>query len=73
MQRGIAHSSDRSSNNTVVTDDGAAAAIYPRRLEDWENQPSESTRTEFLDRLAWWQWSANESRSMWNWLLAQLG
>ena len=57
----------------VVTDDGAAAAIYPRRLEDWENQPSESTRTEFLDRLAWWQWSANESRSMWNWLLAQLG
>lgn len=53
----------------VVCDDGAAAAIYPQRLEDYENQPSLSVRTEFLHRLAWWQWSIDEIRKgeLWRW------
>jgi hypothetical protein len=54
----------------VVCDDGAAAAIYPQRLEDAERQPSFEQRTEFLHRLAWWQWSVAECRSgaFWGWM-----
>lgn len=58
----------------VVCDDGAAAAIYPSRLEDEANQPSRATRAEFLRRLAWWQWSTNEMESgaIWPWLTGVL-
>lgn len=52
----------------VVCDDGAAAAIYPQRLEEYWNQPSYELRQEFLHRLAYWQWSANEAPKFWNWL-----
>jgi hypothetical protein len=54
----------------VVCDDGAAAAIYPQRLEDWQDQPSADTRIEFLHRLAYWQWSEQECRSgaFWDWM-----
>jgi hypothetical protein len=54
----------------VVCDDGAAAAIYPQRLEDREDQPSLATRQEFLRRLAWWQWSTYEARGglVWPWI-----
>ena len=54
----------------VVCEDGAAAAIYPQRLADAEAQPSFDQRTEFLHRLAWWQWSAAECRSgaFWGWM-----
>lgn len=54
----------------VVCDDGAAAAIYPQRLEDADQQPSVRTRREFLHRLAWWQWSTEEVREplFWEWL-----
>ncbi len=57
----------------VVCDDGAAAAIYPRGWD--EPQPSLGTRTEFLHRLAWWQWSPAEceTRQFWDWLKGQLG
>lgn len=58
----------------VVCEDGAAAAIYPSRLLDKENQPSEAKRHEFLQRLAYWQWSESEIRKgeMWPWLIRQL-
>lgn len=52
----------------VVCDDGAAAAIYPRQLSDFRNQPSYDTRVQFLQRLAWWQWSAGEAGKFWMWL-----
>lgn len=54
----------------VVCDDGAAAAIYPHRLEDAALQPSYGLRAEFLRRLAWWQWSPDEARKgeVWPWL-----
>lgn len=54
----------------VVCDDGAAAAIYPSRLEDRAEQPSAERRLEFLHRLAWWQWSTREMESgqAWEWL-----
>lgn len=55
----------------VVCDDGAAAAIYPARLEDWQNQPTEDVRESFLYRLAWWQWSPDECESgqFWRWIM----
>jgi hypothetical protein len=58
----------------VVCDDGAGAAIYPRRLEDWERQPTFSAREEFLQRLAWWQWSIKDMQAgtFWPWLEGKL-
>lgn len=58
----------------AVCEDGAAAAIYPSRLEDAAKQPSEAKRIEFLQRLAWWQWSESEIRNgdIWPWLVKQL-
>lgn len=54
----------------VVCDDGAASAIYPNDLEQWEAQPSIDRRAEFLHRLAWWQWSMTEAKTpkFWEWL-----
>jgi hypothetical protein len=52
----------------VVCDDGAAAAIYPSQLSDKDNQPDELTRLEFLHRLAWWQYSADEPELIWKWI-----
>lgn len=57
----------------VVCEDGAAAAIYPSRLEDWERQPKRVVRREFLHRLAWWQWSPSEAKQFWSWLQGVLG
>lgn len=54
----------------VVCDDGAAACIYPQRLQDYQNQPDINRRTEFLRRLAYWQWSINESNQFWDWLFS---
>lgn len=58
----------------VVCEDGAAASIYPSRLEDEANQPSIERRAEFLRRLAWWQWSTDEmtSGAIWPWLIGIL-
>jgi hypothetical protein len=58
----------------VVCDDGAAAAIYPKLLADYQNQPDALTRLEFLQRLAWWQWTPTEIESgeAWKWLVWQL-
>lgn len=58
----------------VVCEDGAAASIYPSRLQDAANQPSAARRLSFLRRLAWWQWSAGEvgRGDHWPWLLEQL-
>lgn len=58
----------------VLCDDGAAAAIYPSKLQDEDKQPSAATRAEFLHRLAWWQWSESEieSGTVWPWLIGQL-
>jgi hypothetical protein len=52
----------------VVCDDGAAAAIYPKRLSDKDKQPSEAVRMEFLRRLAWWQYSQDEPELIWQWI-----
>lgn len=51
----------------VVAEDGAAACIYPGALDQWQNQPDDTTRREFLHRLAWWQWSADETTQFWRW------
>lgn len=51
----------------VVCDDGAAACIYPSKLEDYQNQPDIHRRTEFLHRLAYWQWAESESCQFWDW------
>lgn len=51
----------------VIAKDGAAALIYPNRLCDYQNQPSAELREEFLHRLAYWQWSEEETESFWNW------
>jgi hypothetical protein len=58
----------------VVCNDGAAACIYPSRLEDEANQPSDDKRAEFLRRLAWWQWSTDEMENglLWPWLIGVL-
>jgi hypothetical protein len=57
----------------VVCEDGAAASIYPRDLNG--AQPDLATRTEFLHRLAWWQWSPAECETplFWNWIKGQMG
>lgn len=54
----------------VVCQDGAAAAIYPRTLDEYELQPNFELRQQFLHRLAWWQWSPAECETgvVWNWL-----
>jgi hypothetical protein len=54
----------------VVCEDGAAAAIYPQELKDYERQPPSDVRMEFLHRLAWWQWTAAECQRplFWEWL-----
>lgn len=54
----------------VVCDDGAAACIYPQRLQDYLEQPDFARRSEFLHRLAYWQWSANEAKQFWDWLFS---
>lgn len=54
----------------VVCDDGAAACIYPQSLQDYQNQPGFDRRREFLHRLAYWQWSANEANQFWDWLFS---
>ena len=51
----------------VVCDDGAAAAIYPSALKHYAKQPDIAARTEFLHRLAWWQWSTAECAAGKNW------
>ena len=56
----------------VVCDDGAAAAIYPSRLEDWQQQPDEAIRREFLHRLAWWQWAPTEAMQFWQWIKGRM-
>jgi hypothetical protein len=56
----------------VICDDGAAAAIYPKSLRHGEEQqPSYAQRIDFLQRLAWWQWSPIECRDgrFWPWML----
>jgi len=57
----------------VVCEDGAAASIYPRDLNG--AQPDLATRTEFLHRLAWWQWTPAECETplFWNWIKGQMG
>lgn len=58
----------------AVCDDGAAASIYPRSLRNWERQPSHAQRIDFLERIAWWQWSPVECRDggFWPWMLGAL-
>jgi hypothetical protein len=58
----------------VVCDDGAAASIYPHRLEDRGTQPDRKMREAFLHRLAWWQWSQRECAdgSFWRWMTGHL-
>lgn len=56
----------------VVCEDGAAAAIYPRHWAG--DQPDLAKRTEFLHRLAWWQWTPAECETelFWDWIKGQM-
>lgn len=56
----------------VVCEDGAAASIYPKHFDG--EQPGLRRRTEFLHRLAWWQWSPSECETelFWNWIKGQM-
>jgi hypothetical protein len=56
----------------VVCDAGAAAEIYPQTLSDRHNQPSEDTRRAFLQRLALWQYSANEADQAWDFIQGKI-
>lgn len=56
----------------VVCEAGAAAAIYPSSLADAGRQPDAETRLEFLHRLAWWQWSADEAEQAWQFIEGKL-
>jgi hypothetical protein len=59
----------------VICEDGAAAAIYPKSLRHGEQQqPTYAQRIDFLERLAWWQWSPIECRDggFWPWLQGAL-
>lgn len=58
----------------VVCDDGAAAAIYPQSLDEADMQPDMIARTEFLHRLAWWQWNRQECEAgeFWRWFRTKL-
>ena len=57
----------------VVCEDGAGAAIYPKKLDDFKDQPSRELRQDFLTRLSWWQWSINDIRAggFWKWFRDQ--
>lgn len=59
----------------VVSEDGAGAAIYPKALKDYRQQPSLERRIEFLHRLAWWQWNAEECEEglFWEWMKGVVG
>lgn len=54
----------------VVCDDGAAASIYPKELDGV--QPDRETRQDFLNRLAWWQWSPKEAGEAWPFIMEKL-
>lgn len=58
----------------VVCDDGAAACIYPQSIDDRGRQPTLDVRREFLERLAWWQWSIDDINrgEFWPWLRKKL-
>jgi len=56
----------------VVCDDGAGACIYPQRLDMAHAQPDEATRMQFLHRLAWWQWRADEAVEAWKFIEDQV-
>lgn len=57
----------------VACEDGAASAIYPT-LDNVDSQPDFATRVEFMERLAWWQWSITEIRNgdFYPWIREQL-
>lgn len=56
----------------VVCEGGAAAEIYPSTIENAHRQPCYLVRREFLNRLAWWQWSADESVQAWKFIEGKL-
>jgi hypothetical protein len=58
----------------VVCEDGAAASIYPSKLVDYKRQPDQDRRQEFMERLAYWQWSGDDCRAgtAWPWIISQL-
>lgn len=55
----------------VFCEDGAAAALYTGSLSD-PSRPTPEQRLRFLRDLAWWQWSHNEARQAWQFLLGVL-
>lgn len=55
----------------VVCDDGAAAALYRGKVPD-PTIPTREERLAFLRGLAWWQWTPNEAKDAWIYLLGRL-
>lgn len=51
----------------VITEDGAAVALYQHGPA-----PTEAQRLEFLRSLAYWQWTPDEAKEAWNYLLSRL-
>lgn len=45
----------------VLCEDGAAAALYSRTFE-----PTRLQRADFLARLSWWEWSADQAPGFWS-------
>jgi hypothetical protein len=52
----------------VVCRDGAAAAIYGSVYDDQLQPVATEVRQQFLANLAWFQWSAGETRACWRFL-----
>ncbi len=51
----------------VMCEDGAAYALYQHGCA-----PTEAERLEFLRSLAWWQWTPDEAKEAWTYLLNRL-
>jgi hypothetical protein len=54
----------------VVCEAGAASVIYPSAFDGM--QPTPEQRREFINRLAWWQWSAGEADQAWQFIQGRL-
>lgn len=55
----------------VVCEDGAAAALYTGTLND-PTTPTAEERLAFLRSLAWWQWTPQEAKQAWEYLLNRI-
>lgn len=55
----------------VVCEDGAAAYLYGSDIKQ-PSRPTIEQRLQFLQSLAWWQWSPTEAAEAWKFILSKL-